>query len=121
MHDNEVVHRLMVIAEVTAARNHQVRSCFDTSHDDQHTDGELATGAAAYALDGWMKSGGVILETAQAGTLWPWADYWKPRTHRENCVRAAAMLIAEIERIDRAAEKERERRSWAGDGPTPGG
>lgn len=36
--------------------------------------------------------------------LWPWdMSWWKPRTPREDLVRAAALLIAEIERIDRTS------------------
>jgi hypothetical protein len=36
--------------------------------------------------------------------LWPWATaWWKPRDRRRNLVRAAALVLADIERIDRAA------------------
>jgi hypothetical protein len=36
--------------------------------------------------------------------FWPWPpEWWKPCDRRANLVRAAALLIAEIERIDRAA------------------
>jgi hypothetical protein len=34
--------------------------------------------------------------------LWPWgAHWWKPKTGRRDLVRAAALLVAEIERLDR--------------------
>lgn len=34
---------------------------------------------------------------------WPWdASWWKPRGARRDLVRAAALIIAEIERLDRA-------------------
>jgi hypothetical protein len=37
---------------------------------------------------------------------WPFAaGWWKPKDRRRNLVRAAALLIAEIERIDREAER----------------
>lgn len=39
--------------------------------------------------------------------LWPWdREWWKPKDRRRNLVRAAALLIAEIERLDRAEDKE---------------
>ncbi len=35
---------------------------------------------------------------------WPWdASWWKPKDRRSDLVRAAALLVAEIERLDRAA------------------
>lgn len=35
---------------------------------------------------------------------WPWAlEWWKPKDNRRNLIRAAALVIAEIERLDRAA------------------
>jgi hypothetical protein len=36
--------------------------------------------------------------------MWPWArQWWKPTGARRDLVKAAALLLAEIERIDRAA------------------
>ena len=35
-------------------------------------------------------------------TLWPWAaEWWKPKDCRRNLVRAGALILAEIERLDR--------------------
>ncbi|HRN83262.1 MAG TPA: hypothetical protein PK857_00460 [Hyphomicrobium sp.] len=46
-------------------------------------------------------------ETAGPPSLWPWAHkWWKPKGPRENLVRAGALIIAEIERLDRAAAAE---------------
>lgn len=37
---------------------------------------------------------------------WPWSlQHWKPRSPREDLVRAIALLIAEVERIDRQPEQ----------------
>jgi hypothetical protein len=38
---------------------------------------------------------------------WPqgWAGWWKPKLRRENLVRAGALIIAEIERLDRASRR----------------
>ena len=62
-------------------------------HDDNHDCDELAKAAACYA-------------TAYPGDVlpkyWPWdADWWKPKDRRRNLVRAAALLLAQIERDDR--------------------
>ncbi len=65
-------------------------------HDDEHMRGEMASAAAAYAVSG-LKGG----EAISIG-LWPWSlEWWKPKGHRRNLVRSGALIIAEIERIDR--------------------
>lgn len=88
-----------VIREVTGERFDQVASGRDQAGDDQYKAHELARGVAALALaadpDDERRS--------RAPWLWPWFKSWKPRSHRENMVRAAAMAVAEIERIDREA------------------
>lgn len=59
-------------------------------HDDQHIDHELSRAAASYAI------GNIA--------YWPWSlTWWKPADRRRNLVKAGALIIAEIERIDRAA------------------
>ena len=66
-------------------------------HDDEHEDNQLAIAAASYAAWG---------EKDYPPLIWPWGEkWWKPRDHRRNCVKAAALLIAEIERLDRASQK----------------
>ncbi len=76
-------------------------------HDDQHSTGQLARAAACYALSGGGVSRSLWPDGPPAGStlFWPWsARWWKPKDARRDLVRAAALLIAEIERIDRAAE-----------------
>ncbi|POR52808.1 hypothetical protein B0G62_104105 [Paraburkholderia eburnea] len=68
-------------------------------HDDKYQCFELADAAAAYAMhvSGWPE---------QAQGVWPWdASFWKPTTPRRDLTKAAALILAEIERIDRAARK----------------
>jgi hypothetical protein len=91
------------------------------AHDDEHKRGEMALAAACYAAHtatwsyirhGFRAEGGLyrVYQTAQefVGRMWPWArEWWKPKDERSNLVRAAALLIAEIERLDRAAGKAR--------------
>ena len=63
-------------------------------HDDEHQDGSIALAAAAYTIH----------FRHPLGRLWPWADGWKPGDHRRNLVKAGALILAEIDRLDRAAE-----------------
>ena len=66
---------------------------WDYEHDDQYVHKELANAAVCY----------VYADTYnEIPACWPWGeDDWNPKSYRENLVRAAALLIAEIERIDR--------------------
>ena len=65
-------------------------------HDDQHEFGELASAARCYLIPH------KTIRTNFIPYTWPWDDKsWKPKSYRENLVRASALIIAEIERIDR--------------------
>ncbi len=80
----------------------QVVERWTTEHDDEHIDGSLAAAAGCYAL----KAGGVDFNISLLGRLWPWdLKWWKPTANRQSCVKAAALLVAEIERIDRKMMK----------------
>jgi hypothetical protein len=77
------------IEEVAAERKRQVEGeGWDARHDSQHVNGELALAASCYATGNhdW----------------WPWDwKWWKPGDRRRNLVKAAALIVAEIERLDR--------------------
>ena len=94
-----------VIEEIAAERNRQSEgNHWTTAHDDAHKNGQLAGAAACYTLQGLkisnMRLGGMVTDLVR--DLWPWAQhYWRPETNRENLVRAAALIVAEIERLDR--------------------
>lgn len=87
---------------------------FDATHDDQHRRGELVSAAIAYAVNAVTRAqliaDGFAPEkvdelSAQADVprTWPWERaWWKPKDARHNLVRAAALIIAEIDRLDRA-------------------
>jgi hypothetical protein len=95
-----------VVSDITDERQRQMSAeGWDTSHDDKHTDGELAQAGAVYALAGAgvvrLSFSAELNETVPQD--WPWAKaYWKPKDKRSNLVRAAALIVAEIERLDRA-------------------
>ena len=84
--------------DVLAERRRQVgQEGWTPAHDDEHANGELATAAGAYAL---------FNDNAPAPFFWPWdASWWKPTGRRRNLVKAGALILAEIERLDRALLK----------------
>ena len=95
--------------DVLAERRRQVEvEGWTHEHDDQHVKGEMAGAAACYAL---YRSHVDPVELMGEGVLemsWPWdPEWWKPTTRRRDLVKAAALLLAEIERLDRAAQEPR--------------
>jgi hypothetical protein len=93
--------------DVLAERARQVTAeGWTPEHDDKHSDGDLERAAAAYILQHF---GVPVLPRneipAMGGIpLWPWhPSWWKPGEPRRDLVKAGALILAEIERIDRAA------------------
>jgi hypothetical protein len=78
-------------------------------HDDQHRNNDLAFAASCYAFHAgaasWdMEDDGMPYDSHPAPKIWPWEpEWWKPKSPRSDLVRAAALILAEIERLDRAA------------------
>jgi hypothetical protein len=65
-------------------------------HDDEHKRGELAVAAATYALN-------TVIRGLSVSIYWPWdMKWWKPKDRRRDLVKAGALILAEIERLDRA-------------------
>jgi hypothetical protein len=77
------------------------------AHDDDHDCGDLALAGAAYALHaGCNLNPFSQQDLGEQPIFWPWsAEWWKPGDTRRSLVKAAALIIAEIERIDRAIGK----------------
>ncbi|SMG09835.1 hypothetical protein [Paraburkholderia susongensis] len=98
--DNPVQSLSAAERAVLAERRRQVSEEGCTlEHDDRHQDGEMALAAACYAAADTES-----YPPAEPPDMWPWdVEWWKPTTPRHNLVKAAALIIAEIERIDRAA------------------
>jgi hypothetical protein len=91
-----------VIEEIAAERQRQRdEEGWTDEHDDTHDDGSLAKAAACYAMSGAGLNPSFIERVRQA--IWTWAaSWWKPKGRRRDLVRAAALIVAEIERLDRA-------------------
>lgn len=94
--------------DVLAERRRQIEAeGWTAEHDDTHSRGELASAAACYAteLDLWTgyeqadRKGRATLISAER--VWPWSGWWKPTDRRRNLVKAGALILAEIERLDR--------------------
>lgn len=91
-----------VIMEIARERERQMQvEGWTAEHDDEHCCGEMAQAAACYAHPApW----GVRPQSCPPPKLWPWSLlWWKPKDRRRNLIRAAALIVAEIERLDRAA------------------
>ena len=72
-------------------------------HDDQHAVGELAKAAGCYAWIAGQSDELRLIFDAPPPT-WPsnWgSDWWKPTDRRRDLVKAGALILAEIERLDR--------------------
>ena len=105
---------MSVIDEIEIERQRQISDeGWSHSHDDKHQSGEIAGAAAAYAQVAADQAEyaaldmiGEDLDEMDPPDSWRWAYCWfKPKDARRNLIRAAALIVAEIERIDRAAEK----------------
>lgn len=104
---------MSVIEEIKVERARQMeQEGWDAAHDDQHTDGSLAQAAACYALTERSIGSRTVFQVIENEIFyrdiplaWPrsWhPKWWKPKNRRHDLIRAAALIVAEIERIDRA-------------------
>ena len=119
--------------DVLAERQRQIEAeGWTPDHDDQHDRGELAEAGACYAHTASLASycahqqslsedqrdidldeipapnkwGAPEARDESMDLSWPWAEkWWKPGERRRMLVKSAALILAEIERLDRAAER----------------
>lgn len=89
------------LADVAAERRRQMEvEGWTPEHDDSHG-GDLLTAAVCYAQRR-MDEDRFGVFSSYAPAAWPWdASWWKPKDRRRDLIRAAALLVAEIERLDR--------------------
>ncbi len=92
---------MTVIEEIAAERKRQIEvEGWTEAHDNEHAEGELGRGGACYALLAFNPN---RFHMGYLPGWWPFqTDWWKPKDPRRNLVRAAALIVAEIERLDRA-------------------
>lgn len=91
------------IGEILSERVRQVeKEGWSPEHDDEHDNGEMALAAACYAaapIEIFDKLQGAFTP------VWPWDEKWDKRKihdERRRLVIAGALIVAELERIDRA-------------------
>ncbi|WP_417844817.1 hypothetical protein [Thalassospira sp.] len=96
------------IKDVIAERQRQIEiEGFDAACDAGNTRHELARAAACYAAKAAFPNVGEASFIDIFMRVWPWDErWWKPAGHRQNLVKAGALILAEIERLDRAETKE---------------
>lgn len=94
---------------IIAERRRQIEvEGWTQEHDDTaHLPGDLAQAGACYAADVWRWTSSNQNERDallfRAPGKWPWAGYWwKPQGFRRDLVRAGALIVAELEKHDRA-------------------
>lgn len=89
-------------ADVLAERKRQVTTeGWTPEHDDQHVNFEMAIAGGLYAISA-VDSHHKLRNSAPSA--WPWdRKWWKPDGPRRDLVKAGALILAEIERLDRAA------------------
>lgn len=71
-------------------------------HDDKHNFMEMFRAAVCYADPIWQT---IEYEKKDVPLNWPWEDFWyKPSADQvRNLVKAGALIVAEIDRIQRAS------------------
>lgn len=115
---------VLICNEIVEERVRQrTKEGWTLAHDDEHIDGSLASAAACYAREDPPMRKQIESEDQSGGRgdcpVWRDVEYWvprwwphswhprwwKPKDHRRNLIRAGALIVAEIERLDRAAAK----------------
>lgn len=98
---------MAALDDIAAERQRQIeREGYPADHDDRYSWGALAYAGAAYALSGGGSDAfRERYSTEDPPSMWPWLPrFWKPKDRRTDLVRAAALILAEIERLDRIGE-----------------
>ena len=97
------------VAEICRERSRQIEvEGFEPINDDRYTNGELATAAACYAEYAALGDD-MTMEEDELGRPappgWPWChSWWKPTSKHICLVKAGALIVAEMERLNRAAK-----------------
>ena len=94
---------------ITLERMRQIEQLgFDAAHDDMHKLGQISEAGACYAKVASAQTRGASAEEFTADMMisegaWPWdEEWWKPsESPIRNLVKAGALIVAEIERLQR--------------------
>lgn len=104
--------------EIAVERRRQIEvEGWTAEHDEWHDGGELARAAGCYALhagargawseSSYRNSAPLYHDTIEGREPWPFSsDWWKPTNPRRDLIKAGALILAEIERLDRLAARE---------------
>lgn len=95
---------MTALEKIAAERRRQIdQEGWTAEHDDTHRAGELALAAAAYAAVSSARIDGSMTIADLAFRLWPFQPYqMKQKDQEADLVRAGALIVAELERIERA-------------------
>jgi hypothetical protein len=115
---------MSVIEEIRAERERQIdEENWTAEHDDKHEEFSLSMAGACYAAAPIALRCERIIPCGCREAMcehepfgkkawrgaWPWEDeWWKPKDCRRDLIRAGALIVAEIERLDRAGVKPEE-------------
>lgn len=101
-HGTTVPVRTLALSDVIGERlRQQDAEGWTPEHDDMHKGGQLALAAACYTLASHR-----LTSHGEVPGIWPWApSFWKPTYGRRDLVKAGALILAEIERMDRSGQK----------------
>lgn len=93
-----------VVSERNRQRNEEY---YSDANDDTYVENELVRASASYVNHvvgrSWLYPSKPSAYTSElVPDLWPWSEQaWKPKSPRQDLVRATALLVADIERLDR--------------------
>lgn len=96
---------MTALDDIAAERHRQIsQEGWTPEHDDEHDTGEMSDAAAAYALRPVLRNilvGSYTMDRI-IDRIWPWSrEWWKPGDRRRDLVKAGALIVAEIDRLDR--------------------
>lgn len=108
------LEQLGVVGEFAAERKRQIEEeGWTAQHDAAHEKGDMARAAGWYAICAWLHGFTDCVGPTHPDSIanklfahpsygWPWhLIYWKPKNPRRDLIRAGALIVAEIERLDR--------------------
>ena len=110
-----IINPTQAVLDVLAERQRQISAeGWTPEHDDRHVNGAMALAAAAYAVASTYPDTALqyvtrpyhISNIRRIADIWPWeVEWWKPAPARRMLEKAAALILAEMERLDRVAQE----------------